>query len=69
MQKHVPRELLGRVTSIDSFGGSLLLPLAPVIFAAIVAAVGPAQAFIVSGALAAVIAVLLLLVPSIRALE
>ena len=69
VQKHVPRELLGRVTSIDFFGGSLLLPLAPVIFAAIVAAVGPAQAFIVSGALAAVIAVLLLLVPSIRALE
>ncbi|MEA2660770.1 MAG: hypothetical protein QOH08_342 [Chloroflexota bacterium] len=36
IQKHVPREFLGRVTSIDFFGGSLLLPLAPVIFAAIV---------------------------------
>jgi hypothetical protein len=61
--------VLGRVPSIDFFGGSQLLPLAPVIFAAIVTALGPAQAFVVVGALAAVIAVLLLLVPSIRALE
>jgi MFS family permease len=69
VQKHVPLELLGRVTSIDFFGGSLLLPLAPVLFAAIVAAVGPAEAFVVGGAISVVIAVLLLLVPSIRALE
>ena len=69
VQKHVPRELLGRVTSIDFFGGSLLLPLAPVIFAAIVVAVGPAEAFVIGGAISVAMAVLLLLVPSIRALE
>jgi predicted MFS family arabinose efflux permease len=69
VQKHVPRELLGRVTSIDFFGGSLLLPLAPVLFAAIVGAVGPAEAFVIGGAVSVVAAVLLLLVPSIRALE
>jgi hypothetical protein len=69
VQKHVPRELLGRVTSIDFFGGSLLLPLAPVLFAAIVGAVGPAEAFVIGGAVSVAAAVLLLLVPSIRALE
>jgi DHA3 family tetracycline resistance protein-like MFS transporter len=69
VQKHVPRELMGRVLSIDAFGGSLLLPLAPVIFAAIVAAVGPSPAFVIGGAIATAIAFLLLLVPSIRALE
>jgi MFS family permease len=69
VQKHVPREFLGRVTSIDFFGGTLLLPLAPVIFAGIVAALGPAAAFVVGGTFAVSIAVLLLLVPSIRALE
>ena len=69
VQKHVPRDLLGRVTSIDFFGGSLLLPLAPVIFAAIVVALGPGEAFVVGGAVSVLAAVLLLLVPSIRALE
>jgi MFS family permease len=69
VQKHVPRELMGRVLSIDMFGGSLLLPLAPVIFAAVVAALGPAPAFVIGGTIAIVTAILLLLVPSIRALE
>ena len=69
VQKHVPRELLGRVTSIDFFGGSLLLPLAPVIFAAVVAAFGPAAALVLGGTIGVAITALLLLVPSIRELE
>jgi MFS family permease len=69
VQKHVPQELMGRVISIDFFGGALLLPLAPIAAAAIVAALGPAAAFVIGGALSLAIAGLLLLVPSIRALE
>src|SRR5207302_3422560 len=69
VQKHVPTELLGRVTSIDFFGGSLLLPLAPVIFAAIVGALGPAQALVIGAVMGVAITALLLLVPSIRKLE
>jgi MFS family permease len=69
VQKHVPRDLLGRVTSIDFFGGSLLLPFAPVIFAAVVAAFGPAAALVLGGAMAVAITAFLLLVPSIRELE
>jgi MFS family permease len=69
VQKHVPPELMGRVVSIDFFGGALLLPIAPILAAAIVAALGPAAAFVIGGALSLAIAGLLLLVPSIRALE
>jgi hypothetical protein len=60
---------MGRVVSIDFFGGALLLPIAPILAAAIVAALGPAAAFVIGGALSLAIAGLLLLVPSIRALE
>jgi len=69
VQKHVPAEVMGRVMSIDYFGGTLLLPIAPIVFAAIIAAVGPAEAFVVGGVLATIITAGLLLVPSIRALE
>jgi MFS family permease len=69
VQKHVPQELMGRVISIDFFGGALLLPIAPVLTAAIVAALGPSAAFVIGGAISLAMAGLLLLVPSIRALE
>jgi hypothetical protein len=61
--------MMGRVMSIDYFGSGLLLPLAPVLFAVVTSIVGPAQAFVFGGALAALVAAALLLVPSIRALE
>src|SRR5437667_118312 len=40
VQKHVPPAVMGRVMSIDYFGGTLLLPVAPVVFAAVITAVG-----------------------------
>jgi MFS family permease len=69
VQKHVPQELMGRVISIDFFGGALLLPIAPILTAAIVGALGPPAAFVIGGALSLAIAGLLLVVPSIRSLE
>ena len=69
VQKHVPASMMGRVISIDYFGGTLLLPIAPVIIAAVISAVGPSQAFVFGGLFAATIVSLLLLVPSIRSLE
>jgi MFS family permease len=69
IQKHVPREVLGRVISIDFFGGSVLLPLAPVIFAAIVAAAGPAAAFVIGGTIVVGFLILCLFIPSLRQLE
>jgi MFS family permease len=69
VQKHVPRELLGRVTSIDFFGGTLIAPIAPLVFAFIVASFGPPAAFVFGGALAASFCAFGLFVPSIRELE
>ena len=34
--KHVPPNVMGRVMSIDYFGGTLLLPIAPIVFAAVI---------------------------------
>lgn len=69
VQKRVPQEMMGRVMSIDYFGSTLLLPLAPVVFAAVISLVGPSEAFVLGGFLATVVAAALLIVPSIRALE
>jgi MFS family permease len=69
VQKHVPADVMGRVMSIDYFGGTLLLPIAPIVFAAIITAAGPSLAFVIGGVLSVVITSALLLVPSIRTLE
>ena len=69
LQRHVPRELLGRVASIDWFGGTLLGPLAPVIFAAIVETYGPAESFLIGGVACLVLLIPPLFIRSIRDLE
>jgi MFS family permease len=69
LQRHVPRQMLGRVTSWDWFGGSILGPVAPIAAALIVETYGPSALFIVAGALATVVTLLGLLLPSIRRLE
>ena len=69
LQRHVPREMLGRVASIDWFGAVLMGPLAPIVFAAVVETYGPATAYLIGGV--AVVALLLpsLAVRSIREME
>ena len=52
LQKHVPANLLGRVTSVDYFGSYLVGPLAPIIAAAAIGRVGPSPIFVVGGLLA-----------------
>jgi MFS family permease len=69
LQVHVPRRLLGRVTSVDWFGGTLLAPLAPVGAALLAVSQGPASVFIVAGVLMVVLTLAGLLLPSIRDLE
>ncbi|TME34763.1 MAG: MFS transporter, partial [Chloroflexi bacterium] len=48
LQVHVPRRLLGRVTSVDYFGGTLLAPIAPIGAAFLAQSQGPAFVFIVA---------------------
>lgn len=69
VQRNVPRELLGRVGSVDWFGSLLLGPVSPLVVGAIVQSVGPAAVFTVAGALAAALCLGALLVPSIRDLR
>jgi MFS family permease len=49
LQRTVPRELLGRVTSVDYFGSSVTQPVAPLLSAALGAAWGPSAIFVGSG--------------------
>lgn len=69
LQRHVPREMLGRVASIDWFGAVLLGPIAPVVFAEIVNVAGPSTSFVIGGVMAIVLLVPALAVRSIRDLE
>jgi len=52
VQKYVPVELIGRVTSIDYFGSFLVGPVAPIAAAAVIPLIGPAGIFVIGGAIA-----------------
>ena len=69
IQRNVPRELLGRVTSVNFFVGSLFVPLSPLLAATVVDLAGPATAFVIAGVWAAGLAALLLAVSPVRALR
>jgi MFS family permease len=69
LQVHVPRRLLGRVTSVDWFGGSLLAPPAPAGAAFVAHEVGPPAVFIATGLGTIVLCLAALVLPSIRDLE
>jgi hypothetical protein len=70
LQKHVPLDLIGRVTSVDMFGSFLVGPVAPVMAALAIPVIGPGAIFIVAGLAALTLAILApTLVRSIRDLE
>lgn len=69
VQRNVPRELLGRVGSVDWFGSFLLGPVAPVVAGIVIQEAGTLPLFIGAGIMATTLGCLGLLVPSIRALR
>lgn len=69
IQRNVPRELLGRVTSVNFFVGSLFVPFSPLLAAALVDLTDPAVTFVIAGLWAAAIALLLLFISPVRALR
>jgi MFS family permease len=69
LQQQVPRELLGRVTSIDQFGAILMGPITPIVFGLLVTFLGAPGVFLAGGALASLLCLLALALPSIRALR
>src|SRR5262245_24814076 len=52
LQRSVPRNLLGRVTSVDFFGSFLPGPVVPLLAAAAVERVGPREIFVAGGLIA-----------------
>ena len=69
IQRNVPRELLGRVTSVNFFLGSLFVPLSPLLAGVLVDLTGPATTFAIAGVWAAGIAVLLMFISPVRQLR
>jgi MFS family permease len=70
VQKHVPGELIGRVTSVDFFGSFLIGPVAPLLAALVIERSSPSAIFLVGGALSIVFWTSMLVVNrSVRALE
>lgn len=69
LQQHVPRELLGRVTSIDYFGAILIGPITPIAAALLVAGIGAPLLFLWGGVVASVLCLLAITLPSIRRLR
>ncbi len=70
LQKHVPGELIGRVSSVDNFGSFLIGPVAPIVAAAVIERSSPSAIFVVGGAISIVFWTSMLAVNrSVRALE
>ncbi|HEY8830187.1 MAG TPA: MFS transporter [Candidatus Limnocylindria bacterium] len=69
VQRNVPRELLGRVGSVDWFGSFLLGPIAPVVAGVVIQEAGTMPLFVGAGIMATALGCLGLLVPSIRSLR
>jgi len=69
LQRHVPEHMLGRVSSIDLLGNSVINPVAPLVAAALISAVGPPGTFLVAGVYAVVLASAGLLLSPLRRFE
>lgn len=69
LQRLVPARVLGRVTSIDLLGNSVINPLAPLIAATLIGALGPPATFLVFGVYALTLVTITVIVSPLRALE
>lgn len=69
IQEYVPRDMLGRVSSIDALGSYVFLPLGYAAAGLLTDAIGPPAVFYLGGALTLVIALGGLAVPAIRRLD
>jgi Major Facilitator Superfamily len=70
LQKHVPTELIGRVTSVDIFGSFLVGPVAPIAAAAAIPLIGASAIFLIAGGMSIALSVVALaLSRSVRDLE
>jgi DHA3 family tetracycline resistance protein-like MFS transporter len=69
LQELVPREMLGRVASIDALGSYVLLPIGYGITGWATDLIGAPLVFVIGGTLTVILALLGLLHPAIRNLD
>lgn len=69
LQEMVPQERLGRVTSIDMLGSFIFLPVGFAVAGILTERFGAANVFVLGGSLVVLLAIGMLLVPSIRRLD
>jgi MFS family permease len=69
LQRIVPAQVLGRVTSINLLGNSVINPLAPIVAAALIGAVGPPGTFLIAGVYALALVSITVIVSPLRDLE
>lgn len=69
LQELIPREKLGRVSSIDSFGSYMLLPVGYGVIGLAITKIGPSMVFIVSGIITVGLGMLALTHRAIRGLD
>ena len=69
LQRHVPERMLGRVSSIDLLGNSVINPIAPIIAAALIGTVGPPGTFVVAGAYAIALVSMAIVASPLRNME
>ena len=69
LQRLVPTHVLGRVTSIDLLGNSVINPLAPLIAAALIGAVGPPTTFLIAGIYALVLVTIAVIASPLRDMD
>jgi len=69
LQRLVPAHVLGRVTSIDLLGNSVINPLAPLIAAGLIGRVGPPGTFLIAGFYALVLVTIAVIASPLRTME
>jgi DHA3 family tetracycline resistance protein-like MFS transporter len=69
LQRLVPTQVLGRVTSIDLLGNSVINPAAPLIAAALITTVGPPATWLIAGLYALALVTIAVVVSPLRELE
>jgi DHA3 family tetracycline resistance protein-like MFS transporter len=69
LQRLVPTHVLGRVTSIDLLGNSVINPLAPLIAAALIGPVGPPTTFLIAGIYALVLVTIAVIASPLRDMD
>ena len=69
LQRLVPAHVLGRVTSIDLLGNSVINPVAPLIAASLIGPVGPPGTFVIAGIYALVLVSIAVLASPLRDME